>query len=764
MEDPIVAELSLQHIVEDDDDVATWEEFMLARRGYQESSRSRLSSTGTTTDLDGCSISRRASSSLDATNGDTENDADHADADSAYGVFQFVDSATDSGQTSDNDSRRYSQDHTPRRKSNHAAPSARKLMVANLLNEIYGPDHADEYSDDLEETRNLVRRTSTASQTSNSGKTAHGHHAHHGLVDYTSWRLEKYSALSQTLQKQGYQGTDRLDQTTLQSMDNKALRSLLASYEKTTDTVSHYLVQELKRKDYRQICQSKHCLIVSAALNALTTGSPKHNESNRIRFSIAPPPGDGYLHWVDGMRAVLRLPGGLPTAFRKTMWTTIANRYISQLAFDWEKVKRLLLHDRSNPDEEALGIQILKDLHRTGVTDYCGDHNDRERNLLKRVLLAYARFRPSVGYCQGFNIIAAVILDVVDKDEEEALKIMIYLIEHVLPPNYFANDLEALSVDLCVFQELTQSFMPELSQHLDALRRYSMEERGANGGYEPPLTNLFTIQWFLTLYATCLPQESTLRVWDCVFLYGSAILMKTSLALLRRLEKYFLPMETAFDFYSIMSELQQRMLEGALFGPEDIIQEVFAGPEFDLRALRMKHCNSPHDLRPALKTYRSLNSPNSLSESPEARLIGGFGRRRANSANKFMERRSSSADAEIDLVNLKKKVEEQKKEQLRATVSHNTTAVLKESIASRRGSLFVEPSPLLAMLAASKMQHRSHPNSPDGAVPFKFPLAQTESVCRIGDNYIVTSPPSPVVSPLRKSSRDNRVQKLQVAD
>lgn len=106
------------------------------------------------------------------------------------------------------------------------------------------------------------------------------------------------------------------------------------------------------------------------------------------------------------------------------MWITIANRYISQLPFEWDKIKNtMLFHDRLNPDEEALGIQIVKDLHRTGCSGFCGQHNEKERYLLKRVLLAYARFRPSVGYCQGFNIIAAVLLDVVDKDEEDALKV-----------------------------------------------------------------------------------------------------------------------------------------------------------------------------------------------------------------------------------------------------------------------------------------------------------------------------------------------------
>ena len=95
-----------------------------------------------------------------------------------------------------------------------------------------------------------------------------------------------------------------------------------------------------------------------------------------------------------------------------------------------------------------------------------------------------------------------------------------------------------------------------------------------------------------------------------------------------------MPMETAFDFYSIMSELQQRLLEGALFGPEEIIQEIFAGPEFDLRGLRLKHCNGPHDLRPALKTFRSLHTPNGGTD--------GFGRRRKTSGKLQLERRSSS--------------------------------------------------------------------------------------------------------------------------
>jgi len=51
------------------------------------------------------------------------------------------------------------------------------------------------------------------------------------------------------------------------------------------------------------------------------------------------------------------------------------------------------------------------------------------------------------------------------------------------------------------------------------------------GNYEPPLTNVFTMQWFLTLFATCLPKSTALRVWDAVLLEGSEILLRASVVI-----------------------------------------------------------------------------------------------------------------------------------------------------------------------------------------------------------------------------------------
>lgn len=60
---------------------------------------------------------------------------------------------------------------------------------------------------------------------------------------------------------------------------------------------------------------------------------------------------------------------------------------------------------------------------------------------------------------------------------------------------------------------------------------------GLGVNVEPPLTNVFTMQWFLTMFATCLPMSTVLKVWDCAMLDGSEILIRTALALWTKLAK-----------------------------------------------------------------------------------------------------------------------------------------------------------------------------------------------------------------------------------
>ena len=60
----------------------------------------------------------------------------------------------------------------------------------------------------------------------------------------------------------------------------------------------------------------------------------------------------------------------------------------------------------------------------------------------------------------------------------------------------------------------------------------------AGACYEPPLTNVFTMQWFLTIFATCLPKEVVLRVWDAILLEGSEVVLRTALCLWGKLARW----------------------------------------------------------------------------------------------------------------------------------------------------------------------------------------------------------------------------------
>ncbi|CAF4492623.1 unnamed protein product, partial [Rotaria magnacalcarata] len=68
---------------------------------------------------------------------------------------------------------------------------------------------------------------------------------------------------------------------------------------------------------------------------------------------------------------------------------------------------------------------------------------------------------------------------------------------------------------MTVFGQWLKIYNPQLHLHLQTLQSSSSAAAAAassscnddsDENYEPPLLNVFTIQWFLTLFATCLPR------------------------------------------------------------------------------------------------------------------------------------------------------------------------------------------------------------------------------------------------------------------
>jgi hypothetical protein len=290
-------------------------------------------------------------------------------------------------------------------------------------------------------------------------------------------------------------------------------------------------------------------------------GQTLHSAKNRN--ALLPYPGDdGFTQWVATMQTTAQLPDGIPPEFRRRLWLSLAEKYLESRRVDWSDAEKLCFNDRSNPGDDKLEVQTVKDLQRTDCPVFFGTATKEKEKLLKRVLLAYARWNSVVGYCNGFNMLAAVILNVMDFSEGDALKVMIHLIEGVLPDNYFAKNLHGLSVEMRVLGDLLKLRLPKLSQHLEQLQ--NVRRRESDACYEPPLINVLTRQWFLTLFCNCLSQSAVRRVWDLLFLEGNVVLQRTALAILDELAGRIMAEDRSDKFYSIIEVLTSKTQLGLM--------------------------------------------------------------------------------------------------------------------------------------------------------------------------------------------------------
>ncbi|CAF0754939.1 unnamed protein product [Adineta ricciae] len=403
--------------------------------------------------------------------------------------------------------------------------------------------------------------------------------------------------------------------TNLTNKNIQDLRYLCSQLQQQISQANALLVKNLRHRDKSLSKLHRNCDIITAILQA---SSLKRREDTTMRFSLTPCSGEkGFQQWKDAISLAIRMPGGIPASIRQKLWISLAMHYIQEIHLDWDKTCRFAFNNCSNPDDDQLGIQIVKDLHRTGCS---WSSNEHDRATLKRVLLAFARYNKSIGYCQGLNILAGVILDVVQMNEEYALMILIYLVDSILP-NFFENNLRALAIDMAVFREWLRIYNTKLHSHL--LKLQSASHDGSGTVYEPPLLNVFTIQWFLTLFATCLSRRAALRVWDALMIEGNEVLFRTGLVLWSRLSASVLKVSSADQFYSVMAQLSVQLLNEKIIDADTLIKEIYnfgAFPTPILPDLRQKFSFN-------ITPFQQLATPaaamsNSTEDSKSKRVVG----------------------------------------------------------------------------------------------------------------------------------------------
>ncbi|KAK6462962.1 rab-GTPase-TBC domain-containing protein, partial [Scheffersomyces coipomensis] len=245
---------------------------------------------------------------------------------------------------------------------------------------------------------------------------------------------------------------------------------------------------------------------------------------------------------------------GIPPEWRGNAWFFYAGGY-----------DKLNKHSGLYDDLASNGIKnkdsdiIERDLDRTFPDNkYFKREDGIEPHMIKslrRVLTAFAHYRPQIGYCQSLNFIAGLLL--LFMNEERSFWMLVILTERIVP-NVHSQNLEGVHTDQGVLMLCVKEYIESM---------WSVVGRGFDGApiaedkilsNLPPIA-LVTSPWFMSVFVGVLPIETTLRVWDILWYQGSKTIFRVGLTIFRMCS------ETTVFQDQIRSHLQAEIDQVELF-------------------------------------------------------------------------------------------------------------------------------------------------------------------------------------------------------
>ena len=164
---------------------------------------------------------------------------------------------------------------------------------------------------------------------------------------------------------------------------------------------------------------------------------------------------------------------------------------------------------------------------------------------------------------QGFNRIAAIAL--LFLNEEDAFWLLVYIVDVVMPINYYTKQLIGAQVDQAVFKELVTEKLPNLAEHLGNFYfvllclKFRLNILSDVHGVDPAL---FSLNWFLCLFVDTLPVGTYLHIWDAFLFEGSKVSLNIILLLFNIIWRVVLrvPLLYLFRVMTILIRFSSAML------------------------------------------------------------------------------------------------------------------------------------------------------------------------------------------------------------
>eukprot|EP01135_Chromosphaera_perkinsii_P008774 Nk52_evm1s1453 gene=Nk52_evmTU1s1453 len=394
-----------------------------------------------------------------------------------------------------------------------------------------------------------------------------------------------------------------------------------------------------RRKSHRR--NSSTLSVTSIASNFSRSGSQDERYLGKLLRSYMTDTtvteGDSFQGWKNTM-AMIVSSSGLSSPIRAQVW----NIYSSVVSKHVPSCTHLITNGEGL-DIKTWSLQIIKDLPRTSSHTYINTMEGQ--SLLTVVLLAFAQYNKDIGYCQSLNFITAHLMLVMDKDEDDTLRMLIALVE-LMPKGYY-SDMESVSVDMIVFDDLFNEYMHDLHAHVRDLSLALSDK-------DPPLLNAFVGQWFPTLFSNLFPAAIVYRIWDCILFHGNEVLFRIGLAILKLFEKELLETTTYIEFYDVLKTkisslyTNRRECESLM----EVAFDEFPRPLMDIEQLRQLAATTKAALdSPFLLKMKSLSDKNlsvaaedSEKNSPIKDFFSKLGKKmkRNNSTSSDLESASNS--------------------------------------------------------------------------------------------------------------------------
>lgn len=203
---------------------------------------------------------------------------------------------------------------------------------------------------------------------------------------------------------------------------------------------------------------------------------------------------------------------------------------------------------------------IEKDLNRT-FPNHQYFSSTSGQLALKNILVSMVNNYPELGYCQGMNSIAGILLIVSQGNEIESYAILESICMKFGGKGLFEYGFP-LVVDFC------EDFHKELREKIPKVHSF-FEETELDD-------NLWLTKWFMTIFSYSFNLDCVVRIWDAVFAYGLGFMVNVALGLVNFL-KCDLFGKTLGDIIDYLPELKEMYV--------DIDWVLFTSAKFEVKQI-----------------------------------------------------------------------------------------------------------------------------------------------------------------------------------